>query len=89
MFNYISKRYEEKKDKLYSSYNITLFSKLKDREVFLVFVVVLGLKIEIEANETMVRMTYDITEAHICYDFSTFLVDEIKTNLARVDQGDF
>lgn len=89
MFIWIAKRYEGNKDKLYSNYNKTLFSRSKDKEVLKVLSVILGLKIEIEIDEVVIRMAYNIIKAYICYDFIIFLFEEMKKNLENIEQGDF
>lgn len=78
-----------KRINLYCSYNTTFFSRFKDREVFQVLDITLGLKIKIEMDEAIVRMTYNIIEAHIYFDFVTLLIEDIKINLVRIEQGDF
>lgn len=47
------------------------------------------MNIKIEVDEAMVRMTYNIIEAHICYEFDTFLAKQIKKTLTNAEQGDF
>lgn len=51
--------------------------------------VILGQKIEIEANEIMVWIAFNILEAHNCYDFPTFLANEIKVNLSKMEKDNF
>lgn len=89
MFNWIAKRYASDADKLYSSYNTTLFIRHQDREVLWVLDVILGQKTQIEADEAMIKMTYNIIKAHTCYDFPTFLANEIKENMEKVNKANF
>lgn len=89
MYGWIAKRYEGKKDKLYTNYNNALFSISKDRVVFLALIVVLRLKTKIEVDEAILRMTYNIVETLICYEFAIFLSKGIKMNLVNALQGDF
>lgn len=44
---------------------------------------------KIEVDKAMLRMAYNIIDAHVCYDFTTFLVDEIKINMEKVDMVEF
>lgn len=89
IFSWIVEKYEGKKDKLYFSYDIVFFNRFEDREVFHVLAIFLGLKTKIEVDEVVVRMAYNIIEAHICYDFALFFGEEIKKTLLNVEQGDF
>jgi len=43
----------------------------------------------IKMDEAMVRMTYNITKAHVCYDFLTFITNEIKRCLFKIEKLDF
>lgn len=52
-------------------------------------VVILGKKTHIEADEAMVRTTYNIIEAHVYYDFPTFISNEIKRCLYKIEKFDF
>lgn len=47
--------------------------------------IVLGLKNEIEVDEIIVRIAYNIIEAHIYYDFASFVIEEIKKTLVNVE----
>lgn len=37
----------------------------------------------------MMRMAYNIIEAHICYDFPTFISNEVRKNLFKIEKIDF
>lgn len=65
-----------------------MFTRAVDREVLKALVVILNLKIEIEVEAGVVRMAYNIIQAHVYYDFVTYLSEEIKINLANINNGD-
>jgi len=44
---------------------------------------------QIEADESMIRMDYNIDEGLVSYDFLAFLLNEIRNNLFNIDKGDF
>jgi len=44
---------------------------------------------QIEVDEAMVRMAYNIFEGLVCYDFATFFTNEIRNNLFSIDKGYF
>lgn len=88
MFGWIAERYKGDKDKLYSSYNTTYFNRSKEREILWALPIILGLKTKIKVDEAIVTMTYNIIEAHICYEFIIFFSKEIKKNLINTKQGD-
>lgn len=70
-------------------YDITSFEKYQDRQVLQVLVVILGKKTQIETNEAMMRMSYNIIEAHTYYDFSTFISNEVRKNLLNIKKSNF
>lgn len=71
------------------SYDIASFEKSQDRKILQELVVILVKKIQIEANETMMRMAYNIIESHICYDFPTFISNEVRKNLFKIEKSYF
>lgn len=59
-----------------------------DREVFWALDIILDMKIKIKVDVNVMRMVYNIIQAHIYYDFTTFILEEIKKNIAIVAHGD-
>jgi len=51
--------------------------------------IILGHKTQIEVDEAMVRMDYNIIEVLLCYEFTTFLSNEIRNNLFNINKGYF
>jgi len=52
-------------------------------------VVILGKKTQIDADEAMVHMAYNIIKAHICYEFLTFISNEIKRCIFKIKKSNF
>ena len=44
---------------------------------------------QIEADEAMVIMAYNIVEGLVCYEFASFLSNKIRKNLFNINKGDF
>lgn len=44
---------------------------------------------DIKVDEAMIRMDYNITKAHICFDFTRFLFKIIKINLVKVAKDNY
>ena len=78
MLDWIDERYEGCTKKLLQSYDITLFEKDRDRKVLQALAIILGKKIQIEVDEAMMRIAFNIIEAHICYNFPTFIPNEMR-----------
>lgn len=55
------------------SYDISSFEKYQDRKVLQALMAILGKKTQIEDDEAMMRMAYNIIETHVYYDFPTFI----------------
>lgn len=45
--------------------------------------------IQIEVDEPMVKMAHNIIEGLVCYEFASFLSNEIRKNLFNINKGDF
>lgn len=78
IFEWIAKCYGEDNKKLHSTYETSLFTRALNREVLIALAMILGLKTKIEMEASIVRMAYNIIQAHIYYDFVTYLLEEIK-----------
>jgi len=52
-------------------------------------VVILGKKTQIEVDEAMVHMAYNIIGAHVCYEFLDFISNDIKRYLFKIEKLDF
>jgi len=52
-------------------------------------VVILGKKTQIEVDEAMMRMAYNIIEAHIYLDFPTFISNEVRKNIFKIEKSYF
>lgn len=89
MLDYIDERYKVRCTKLLQSYDITSFEKSWNRKVLQALIVILGKKTQIEAYEAMMRMAFNIIEAHIFYDFPTFISNEARKNLFKIEKIDF
>jgi len=68
---------------------MALFKRKRDRKVLQALIVILGKKTQIEVDEAMVCMDYNITEIHVCYDFPTFISNEIKRCLFKIEKLNF
>jgi len=60
-----------------------------DRKVLQALVVILAKKTQIKVDEAMVHMDYNIIQDHICYDLSTFISNEIKIFLFKIEKSNF
>lgn len=89
MINRIDERYARNTKNLLQSYDIALFEKSQDREVLQALAMILGHVTQIEGDEAMVRMTYNMVEGLVCQEFATFLSNEIIKNLFNIKKGDF
>lgn len=89
IFGWIVECYEGDMEKLHSTYEITLFTHALNREVLKALVLILSLNTKIDVEACVVRMTYNIIQALIYYDFATYLLEEIKRNLANINNGEF
>jgi len=90
MLSWINRRYQDnRKAQLWPSYQIALFERKIDRKMLQALVMILGKKIQIEVDEAMVLIAYNIIEAHICYDFPTFICNEIKRCLFKITKSNF
>jgi len=49
-------------------------------------VFILGKKTQIETDEAMMRMAYNIIKAHLCYEFLAFISNEIRSNLFKIEK---
>lgn len=89
MLNLIDERHEGIYTKLLQSYDISSFEKVRDRNMLQALVFILEKKIQIEADKVMMRMAYNIIEAHIYYDFPNFISNEIRRILFKIKKLDF
>lgn len=71
------------------SYDITSFEKDQERKVLQALPVILRKKTQIEADEAMMRMNYNIIKEHVCYDFSIFISNEMRRNIFKIEKSDF
>lgn len=78
MLGWLNEHYNGDTARLHSTYEIANFKIALIRDVIRALVIILKLKIKIEVEVGVVRMAYAITQAHVCYDFMTFLSIEIK-----------
>lgn len=65
MINWIDKRFDSNTKKLHTSYEIASFTKPKDMKVLQALVMITSQKIQIEIDEAMVIMTFNIIEGHV------------------------
>lgn len=50
---------------------------------------ILRKKTQIEADKAMMRMAYNIIKDHVCYDFPTFISNEVRKNLFKMEKSTF
>lgn len=89
MINWIDERYAKNAMKLQQSYYISLFTQYRDRQVLQALDIILGRVTQIEVDEAIVRMAQNIVEGYVCYDFFSFLLNEIRKKLLSIDKADF
>lgn len=89
IFGWLVECYSNDTNKLHTTYEIIKFTRALDWKVIRALVMILGLKIKIEVEASVIIMAYIIVQVHICYDFVAYLSYEMKGNLVHMDNGDF
>jgi len=89
ILDWIDERYEGRCTKLMQTYDITSFKKYQDRKVLQALAIIFGKQTQIEANESMIRMAYNIIEAHICLIVHQNILNEERKNIFKIEKLDF
>lgn len=87
IINQIDQRYTKNVMNIQQRYDISLFSQSRDRQALQDLVVILGWVTQIEEDEAMVTMAYNIVEVYIFYEFIYLISNEVRKNyLASTSQ---